>query len=173
MPAMDSRGDVVRVRDHENLSRHHPQYVYESRVPCPVYAGWEGQPADIRCQVNSNIREAGIWCDECAEAEVESPCYLLRSYTAAPFSFPQVWQDTDQINMTTGRVETDPKKFKQHLADKSKEMEDRLGQRVDYQPVDPTDKAALGVTDEGLDATHDHQVRTGQKDSRGRFVWTV
>lgn len=170
---MDSRGDVVRVKEDPARSHHHPTYIYESRVPCPVFAGYEGHEADVRCQLHTNIRESQVSCEECVEAETPVPCILYRSYTAQPFSFPQVWQDTDTPNLTTGRVETDPKKFKQHLADKSKEMEDRLGQRVDYQPVDPTDRDALGVTDEGMDATHDHQVRTGQKDSRGRFVWQV
>lgn len=167
---MDRRGDVVRVREHADTSHHHPIYVYESRVPCPIYASFDGNPADIRCQVVSNIRESGIWCDECGEAETPDPCLLMRSFTAAPFTPATVWHDTDTPNMTTGRVESDPKKFARHLAEQSEIMAERLGMPVDYQPCDPADTY---VSDEGLDATHDRAVSEGRKDSRGRFVWTV
>lgn len=173
---------VVRIRASTDppLTHHRPTHIYESRAPCPIYASYDGNPADIRCQLHTNIRESQLSCDECVlygDATVE-PLILHRSYTAAPFSFPKVWQDTDTPNLTTGRVETDPRKFAIHLADESKRMEDRLNarggnQKVDYQPVDPTDTTALGVTDEGLDATHNHRVASGQRDSKGRFVWQV
>lgn len=161
---------VRRMEDPKSTTRR-PQHVYEtdlrtSPAGCPLY----GEPDHkVICQLTTNINESTIWCQECSAAREYTQ--MKKSYQEQGVRMATVWQDTGQINLTTGRVESDPRKFKQHLAEQSEIMGERLGMKVDYQPVDMTDKAALGVTDEGMDATHDHQVRTGQKDSRGRFVF--
>lgn len=158
-------GEVyVRIRQSPDLSFHRPQHVYEGR--CPVHSTPD---AEVVCQLTSNTNESMLWCDDDCR-DMHEWTQLRKCWQAMGTMFATVWQDTDIPNLTTGRVETDPKKFARHLADKSKEMEDRLGMPVDYQPCDPSDTY---VSDEGLDATHDRAVADGRKDSRGRFVWTV
>lgn len=158
----------VYIRDARDLTHHHPQFVYEA--PCPVHSD---ATHNVICQVTSNTNESAIWCardndGDCPDAQEWTQ--LKKSYASMGTRFATVWQDCDRVNLTTGRVETDPRKFAQHLADKSKEMEDRLGMPVDFQPCDPSDTY---VSDEGLDATHDRAVQDGRKDSRGRFVWQM
>ena len=148
-----------------------PQHVYETDLRttpggCPIFSDLTRK---VICEVTTNVRESFIWCAECQQTRTYTQ--LRKSYQAQGVAFPRVWQDIGLPNPATGKVESDPKKFREHLRVASEEMSERLGTRVDYQPVDLTDRDALGVTDEGLDATHDHQVRTGQKDSRGRFVF--
>lgn len=169
----------VRQVDAPGLTIRRRQYVYEtdlSTTPggCPIYSSIGSSPADpprkVICQITSNINESGIWCAECG-GEASSYTRLKKAYASMATRFSRVWHDTGIPNMTTGRVESDPRKFAAHLREKSEEMGERLGIKVDYQPVDLTDKDALGVTDEGMDATHDRAVAEGRKDSRGRFLF--
>lgn len=161
----------VRPFSARDLTHHHPQYVYEGQCPVNSDPDDPDSPFVVICQLTSNTNEAGLWCtDECTQLDPEHVPLLRKSYQSQGTRFAAVWQDCDRLNLTTGRVETDPRKFARHLADKSKEMEDRLGMPVDFQPCDPSDTY---VSDEGLDATHDRAVQEGRKDSRGRFVWTV
>ena len=167
----DGRPVYVRKVDAPGTTTKRPQHVHETDLStspngCPI---WSDPSHKVVCQVTSNTNETYLWCDECRDAHEYT--HLKKSYQEMGTNFFQVWQSTGVPNLTTGRVESDPKKFAAHLRMKSDEMAERLGMPVDYQPIDMTDKEALGVTDEGMDATHDHQVRTGQKDSRGRFVW--
>ncbi len=148
-----------------------PQHVYETDLRttpggCPVHSDLTRK---VICQVVSNVRESFLWCDDCRGAHEYTQ--LRKSYQEQGVAMASVWQDTDTINLSTGRVETDRKKFAAHLRHQSEIMGERLGMKVDYQPCDMTDKASLGVTDEGMDATHNVAVREGRKDSRGRFVW--
>lgn len=157
----------VRIQLNDDLTFHRPQHVYEAT--CPMHT-----TADrvVICQLTSNVNESALWCqDECRDAQEWTQ--LRKCFQAMGTNFATVWQDTDTVNLTTGRVETDARKFATHLRDRAEQDSERLGMVVDYQPVDPTDSDALGVTEEGLDATHDHRVATGQKDSRGRFVFEV
>lgn len=163
----------VRRREAPGTTIRRPQHVYETDLRttpggCPLHSD---ATRKVVCQVVSNVRESSIWCDDCRGSHEYTQ--LRKSYQEMGVSFPQMWQDTDTINLSTGRVETDPRKFAQHLAVQSEIMSERLNMKVDYQPCDMTDRASLGVTDEGLDATHDHRVAIGQKDSRGRFVFPV
>lgn len=173
MPMSDDGVPVyVRRISAPDLSHRRPQHVYEIDLRltpggCPVYSD---PTRKVICQLTTNTRETTLWCpDDCKSSH--EWVQMKKAYAEMGTSFATVWQDTDIPNLSTGRVETDPKKFRQHLAQKSEEMAERLGMAVDYQPVDMTDKDALGVTDEGLDATHDAAVREGRKDSRGRFVF--
>lgn len=160
----------VRPFDARDLNMKRPQYAYEGRCPVNSSAPDDDDQFTVICQLTSNVNESTIWCDnDCAL--LHNAAQLRKSFQAQGTAFATVWQDTDTINMTTGRVETDARKMQQYLDQRSDEESERLGMKVDFQMVDPTDRDALGLTDEGLDATHDHQVRTGQKDSRGRFVW--
>lgn len=163
-------GDVpvyVRAWDDGDLTTKRPQYVYEGR--CPIHSTADHE---VICQLSSNTNESMLWCeDDCAATQQWTA--LRKSFQSMGTRFARVWQDTGQVNLATGRVESDPRKFEEHLHVASREAEERLGMAVDYQPTDPTDTDALGVTEEGMDATHDQQVRDGRKDSRGRFVWTM
>lgn len=161
----------VRARDADNLSFRRPQYVYEAR--CPVWSDTaRADSGMVICQLTSNVNESILWCDDDCR-DMQEWTQLRKSFQSQGVSMATVWQDTDTPNLTTGRVETDPRKFATYLRERAEIDSERLGMVVDYQPVDPTDRDALGITDEGLDATHDHQVATGQKDSRGRFVFPM
>ena len=173
MPMSDDGVPVyVRRMDAPGLSAKRPQFVYEVdlRVApggCPVHST---PSAKVICQLTSNIRENTLWCaDDCKAAREWTQ--LKKSFQEQGVTFPRVWQDIGLPNPATGKVESDPRKFREHLHVASEEMGERLNMVVDYQPIDLNDRDSLGVTDEGLDATHDHRVRTGQKDSRGRFVF--
>lgn len=173
MPMSDDGQRVyIRTIPSPHLTHKRPQHVYEtdlrtSPAGCPVHSSLT---AKVICQLTTNVNETSLWCrDDCRDAHEWTQ--LRKSYQAMNIATFQVWQDTDQINLATGRVETDPRKFREHLHVASEEASERLGMKVDYQPVDMTDRDALGVTDEGMDATHDAAVREGRKDSRGRFVW--
>lgn len=162
---MTERFFYVRPVDADDLTAHRPQHVYESTSPCPLFSD---DSRDVTCQLTSNIRETTIFCEECGEHGEWTQ--MKKSYQAMGTRFATVWQDTGIPNLATGQVESDPKKFAEHLRVAGEEMGERLGMKVDYQPAEMTDKAAHGVTDEGLDATHDRAVKEGRKDSRGRFV---
>lgn len=188
---MSDTETYVRIRSADDLTVHRPQYVYEG--VCPVHSikdrygachhgpdcsgtGPDCGPGEyevrVICQLTSNVNESIIWCDDDCR-EMQEWTQLRKSFQGQGVRYATVWHDTDTPNLTTGRVETDPRKFATHLREQSEIMGERLGQVVEYEPVDMTDRDALGVTDEGMDATHDAQVRAGVKDSRGRFVWTV
>lgn len=167
----DGRPVYVRELHNPHLSHRAPQHVYEtdlrtSPAGCPIYSD---STHKVICQLTTNTRETSLWCDECRNAREWTQ--LKKSYADMGINAATVWHDTDIPNLTTGRVETDPKKFAAHLREQSEIMGERLNMKVDYQPVDMTDKDSLGVTDEGLDATHDAAVKSGRKDSRGRFVF--
>lgn len=172
MPMSDEGQQVyVRVQHNPRLTTRRPQHVYETDLRttpsgCPIYSDLERK---VVCQLTTNTNESSLWCDECAEAH--EYVQMKKSYQAMGISAATVWQDTGIPNISTGRVESDPKKFAAHLREASEKMGERLGTNVDYQPMDMTDKDSLGVTDEGMDATHDIAVKEGRKDSRGRFVW--
>ena len=156
----------VRQVDADDLSHHRPQHVYEAIQPCPLYGRDDG---DVVCQMTSNVNESFLWCEECGESG--SWTQLRKSFQSQGIAFAQVWQASDTPNLSTGKIESDPRKFKEHLYAAGQEMAERIGMPVNYEPVDMTDRDALGVTDEGMDATHDRAVAEGRKDSRGRFVF--
>lgn len=151
---------------------HRRSYVYEIDLRttpggCPIHSN---PRAKVICQLTTNVNETQLWCRDDCQIEQEWVA-LKKAYASMGVAMATVWQHTDIPNLTTGRVETDPKKFATHLREQSEIMGERLGMKVDYQPVDMTDREALGVTDEGMDSTHDIAVKEGRKDSRGRFVW--
>lgn len=167
----DGRPVYVRQTNAPGTTTRRPQHVHETDLQtspngCPIYSDATHK---VICQQTSNVNETYLWCEECRQSREYT--HLKKSYQAMGISAATVWHDTGIPNLSTGRVESDPKKFARHLREAGEKMGERLGQKVDYQPVDMTDKAALGVTDEGMDATHDAAVRAGRKDSRGRFVW--
>ncbi len=164
---MDDVPVYVRQWEAADLTIHRPQHVYESQSSCPIFS--DDREGMVICQLTSNVNESGVWCEICGEDGVWTR--LSKSYQSQGVRIMTVWQDTDTPNLTTGRVETDARKMQQYLDMRSDIEGERLNMKVDFQIVDPTDRDALGVTDEGMDATHDRAVSDGRKDSRGRFVW--
>lgn len=161
---------VRRVED-PRLTTRRPQHVYEtdlrtSPTGCPIYGQVDKR---VVCQLTTNTNESIIWCAECAVAHEYTQMH--KAFAEMGISHATVWHDTGVPNLTTGRVESDPRKFAVHLREQGERMGERLGMATDYQPADLTDRDALGVTDEGMDATHDRAVKDGRKDSRGRFVF--
>lgn len=59
------------------------------------------------------------------------------------------------FNPTTGTIISDSRQFQQELNRKAEAVEEQTGLKTTYVPVDLNDRDALGVTDEGLDATYD------------------
>ncbi len=60
----------------------------------------------------------------------------------------------EHFNAATGRVESSMKAIAEQMKIASEEASERTGVKHDFQPVDMRDKDALGVTEEGLDATY-------------------
>lgn len=80
------------------------------------------------------------------------------------FSFSIGRSMPEHFNNSTGTYVTN----KTQLADDFKRLSEAATERTgiphNFVPVDPQDKETLGVTDEGLDSTHDVMVRKGLKD---------
>lgn len=72
----------------------------------------------------------------------------------------------EHYNPTTGRVEHSMRSIKERLKVASDEATERTGIVHDYQPVDLRDKTALGVTEEGLDATYRRLRDEGRTESK-------
>jgi hypothetical protein len=75
-------------------------------------------------------------------------------------SMPEHW------NPSTGNYTTSAAQFRSDLSRASDEATARTGMPHNFQPIDPYDATATGVTGDGLDATYDHQVKTGQRDPK-------
>lgn len=65
------------------------------------------------------------------------------------------------FNTSTGTMISDPRQFERELRDKSEIQTERTGIPHSYVPADRSDIKKLGVTDEGLQSTHDYGVKTG------------
>jgi hypothetical protein len=70
-------------------------------------------------------------------------------------------------NATTGTVISDPRQFQRDLDQMSYKVEEQTGVKTNYVPVDLHDTDALGVTDEGLDATYDAGERVAGMGKKG------
>lgn len=173
MPMSDDGVPVyVRMIEAPGTTTRRPQHVYETDLRttptgCPAHSS---PIRKVICQLITNVNESSLWCPDACK-EMHEWTHLKKAYASMGIFHAQIWQDCDIPNLTTGRVETDPRKFATHLHEQSEIMSERLNMKVDYQPTDPTDRDALGITDEGMDATHDRAVKEGRKDSRGRFVF--
>lgn len=160
----------VRQYDHPDLTHLHPQQVHESMTPCPVYTRGGPDPRRVICQQISNINETTLFCtDDCRSTGAWTQ--MKKSYQSMGTSFGRVWHNPGTPHLATGKPVSGMKDLKEQLHVASEEMGERLGMAVNYEPVDLSEKEALGVTEEGMDSTHDMAVKQGRKDSRGRFVF--
>lgn len=171
-PQTDGVPVYVRMYDHPELTHHQRQYVHESATPCPVHTTSTGAdgPRRVVCQMTSNINETTLFCqDECSG--IGAWTQMRKSYQSMGTSFGRVWHNPGTPHLATGKPVSSYKDLKEQLHVASEEMGERLGMPVNYEPVDLSEKEALGVTEEGMDSTHDMAVKQGRKDSRGRFVF--
>lgn len=60
----------------------------------------------------------------------------------------------EHYNPTTNTVISSDRQFSEELKRQSEIASARTGMEHRFEPVDPTDKKALGVTDEGIDASN-------------------
>lgn len=74
-------------------------------------------------------------------------------------NFPSAF--TPHFNHSVGRFISSEYEFKEVLKQTSESESLRQGTTVNYVPVDPKDTKALGVTDEGLEATMKRHRDTG------------
>ena len=92
-------------------------------------------------------------CPEC-----QSPC-LKRVYS---FAMKAIMHE--HFDHTVGKVISDPKQFKEELNRASAREEERTGRKVNYVPVDLSDRESLRVTEEGMDSTMRRKTETGQRE---------
>lgn len=82
-------------------------------------------------------------CDVCFEGPLQR---------IASFTFTRPLQE--HFNHTVGAPISSNRQFDDELKKLSEKDSERHGVTQTYERVDPTDKAALGVTEEGMDATN-------------------
>lgn len=74
-------------------------------------------------------------------------------------------------NASVGKHISNMSQLKSEFARMSDEAEMYTGNPHKFVPIDPMDKETLGVTDEGLQATHDQQVAQGIKEPAQRLIF--
>ena len=84
------------------------------------------------------------------------PCFC-GSILKRKFSFHIGQTIPGHFNHAVGKYVSNDREFRDALKVKSEEQSERLGIEHNYTYVDPADKQALGVTEEGLDSTHKQQ----------------
>jgi hypothetical protein len=131
----------------------------------------------VRCGFccESHTNESQIWsCPLCAANELladgERLTPLRKVIKSSP-SIPRVWHG--HHSDTTGQWVTDRKQQTEQLHVASEEATQRLGMEHRFIEVDMSDHKHLGITEEGLDTTHDAHVKLGWKQSKGQFVFPM
>ena len=125
----------------------------------------ENNPDCKGCHVESEVNEQRIWCPNAA-AEGRW-CQMKKTYTNVQIGKP--WPE--HFNIAAGRVIRTEHQLKEHYKAKSDEMSERMNFDVNYQIADASDTKTLKVTEKGLDSTHDAKVASGEKESKGKFVF--
>lgn len=69
----------------------------------------------------------------------------------------------EHFNNTVGKPISDMRQFRNELSRMGDEYSERNGIETNYQPVDMSDRDALGVTDAGLDETRRRMHAEGKK----------
>lgn len=112
---------------------------------------------EFRCPHNPSFIDTDRtppMCDEC--------CLPMKRVWSFSFHRPM----PDHFNASTGTYVRNERQFRDELKKMSDEATERTGIPHNYVPVDPMDKEALGVTDEGLDTTYDAEVRAGKRERK-------
>jgi len=104
-------------------------------------------------------RRCGLQVDSSVRADTIGPC--TRDYPiACSGELTRLFQVTvepamqEHFNSTTASVISSSRQFDEEMKRQTDIQSARLGMDVQYERVDPSNKAALGVTDEGIDASN-------------------
>lgn len=108
----------------------------------------------VECAISE--RDMDLTCDQCPDAP-----FLDRT-----FSFAYKAPMAEHYNDSIGTYVNNERQFKDELKRVSDERSERLNLAHDFQPVDPDDTEALGVTEEGLHETHKRQVERGERETK-------
>ena len=122
-------------------------------------------PSCMNCRVELPINESRVWCPNASEQGFH--CQMRKDFGSIQFTRP--WPE--HYNVACGQVIRTEHQMKEVFKAKSDEMSERMNFDVNYQVADMSDTKTLGVNEKGLDSTHDARVASGQKESRGKFVF--
>lgn len=86
-------------------------------------------------------------------------------------AFPSIKKSMpDHFNTSLGKHVNNEREYRDGLKEASERASARAGHEMNFSPVDMRDKAALGVTDEGMDATRRREVKEGKRDVVKHFT---
>lgn len=122
-------------------------------------------PECLGCSVEAPVNEARIWCPTAASEQ--RWCQMRKTFSSVQFKKP--W--AEHYNIAAGKVIRSERELKETFKAQSAAASERMGFDVNLQIADPTDTKTLGVNEKGLDATHDAKVASGERESRGKFVF--
>lgn len=86
------------------------------------------------------------------------------------FGFSYIKPMQAGYNPSVGKHISNMAQLKSEFSRMSDEAEMVTGNPHNFQPIDPMDKKALGVTDEGLASTHDHLISEGKTQEAKRLL---
>lgn len=118
-------------------------------------------------QDDTQFAPLGEFGPDCLDCHAEG-LILTRMQRVASFSYKRSMPE--HYNHTTNTVVKSENHYKSELSRLSDIQSERTGQYHNYQPVDPTDKAGLGVTDEGMDATRKRKRDAGETQPKQRII---
>ena len=98
-------------------------------------------------------------------------CELPVRRKFSPFRVGTIFEP--HFNSSTGQYVNTRRELDEQNRIASAQRTERLGLETNFVAHDirDLDPASMGVTDEGMDTTHDAQVAAGVKESKGRFVF--
>lgn len=123
-------------------------------------------------------------CKGCGKVETLNSTYpalpdllaLLECRLCGSGTFKRVWGFSyvrpmqAGYNPSVGKHISNMAQLKSEFSRMSDEAEMVTGNPHNFQPIDPMDKKALGVTDEGLASTHDHLISEGKTQEAKRLL---
>lgn len=107
--------------------------------------------------------------DQLTSADTACPNCLATGSFKRIFGFAFKRPMQEHFNNSVGKVIRTDAQLKSEFARLSDEAEKYTGNPHKFVPIDPHDKEALGVTDEGLASTHDKLVAEGKKEPARRL----
>lgn len=109
------------------------------------------------------------WTKEQLEAMFSCACGGDNGFRRV-FGFSYIKPMQAGYNPSVGKHISNMAQLKSEFSRMSDEAEMVTGNPHNFQPIDPMDKKALGVTDEGLSSTHDHLISEGKTQEAKRLL---
>lgn len=116
--------------------------IYEFKCPS---CGWR---LDVECSIDQYSTSAYV-----DRSSAERQCESCGTPTARILSFSAKPIMPDHFNRSAGEYVTSERSLKDSFKRQSEAATIRTGIEHNFVPIDPGDKKALGVTDDGLEAT--------------------